>query len=323
MVMMMPMLMNSDGSFDQPCPQQFMPIPMASMGTHLFNNMMMMMHQPPHVATLPITEQQTKHSDVQNQEQDATPRENSPDCEGEALKSEISVEHSSVDSKLGANSSNLTSALRGTTQGDNVEYTTPCVDSKIDIVKSSGLLEDKTQEINGIELSIGKISPELVFTNLAKDKLSDFESPLQPQETNQEAEPSDHKASELSKSYLNCAEVKQGSSCETTLQVLSSSLSLIKSVGSDSPESPATNIPNSEQKLFPSPATPSPDTVSMQPTFSGKDFKQSIATTEEPKSDTRIKEKDVANKEGCVESHRLSQATQALASTLLGLSKSV
>lgn len=75
MVMMMPMIVNPDGSFNQHYPQQFMPMPMISMGADQFNNMVI----PPqplsagqqiqHLGQQQV--QQQEHQDNQEKRQEA------------------------------------------------------------------------------------------------------------------------------------------------------------------------------------------------------------------------------------------------------------
>ena len=88
MMMMMPMLMNSDGSFNQQVPQQLMPMPMASMGAHLFNNMMMM---PPPMS------QATSPQPTKSQDQQQIPQEDKASEQNELTPPTVPKERSTGD----------------------------------------------------------------------------------------------------------------------------------------------------------------------------------------------------------------------------------
>jgi len=381
MMMMMPMIVNPDGSFNQQCPQQFMPMPMSSMGTHLFNNMMMI---PPISQAVPpsTVEQQGQQKGHQHdqggthsqQEQQGQSQSDSADWDEKSLRIETPVANVSDDSTReaiispsasGASSSRFSSCPPSPLPSYEAKvsvdtgFTMPCTESKMDLPTVSGTSSNYIkQHHNALPKEERPLQPS--FTDVVDDKPINAESKLtsplgelQQKPTFNNVVPTEEKETHSEpgasgkemKSCSNGTKATKDPSNETTSKV---SNPVTPSAKPDYPMSPATNLLNSEQKIFPSTATQSPETVSkrgdagtIDATQAGnpseeettttrelspaKANQKSVETIEEPKLDTgepQTDEKDATKKEGPKKSRRISQTTEALASTLLGLSRS-
>jgi len=281
MMMMMPMLTNPDGSFNQRVPQQFMHMPMTSMGAHIFNNMMMM---PP-----PMTEQQGQQQDQggtqKQQEQEVKPRED-PAGGDEKLEATIlnslanSLEASSSpaasDDSRSRFSSSPHSMVPSNTSKVDIEggCTISCDESKSKLPNDDSTLKCQKEKSDDNELSEEAQTPSADVVN---DKPTNGESTLyiSPLEELQQKPMSNDvvRTGDNKTPTAPCATEKEPASCsngvdatkdsynEIISKILNPATTLAKVAQPNSPMSPAMNLPDSEQKLFPSPATPQPETV--------------------------------------------------------------
>ena len=363
MMMMMPMLMNSDGSFNQQVPQQFMPMPMASMGAHLFNNMMVMPPPPQAASQTPADqldqqqrEQQDKVSPQDEQDEQkppAQPKEDSADGPGKPLGAPAPFDSNGLhdvtrEATIGPPTS-FASTSTPSPVDNQKDKSSICVESKI---KPASL--DETKDISHQTKLRGRArTTETASLCSEKRKSNDNQSKSpslsdepqqQPASTNLEIKevietPAASLANgiETERSCLDETKSLRVPSNETTSEFPSQIMANFKS---NSPGSPATNIPNPEKKLFPSPATPSPETVLIEKETKTIDATRDIeleegGSTDSPprvkanqklvetavKQETETSHVQTKEKNASEKDQGTTQTTESLASTLLGLSK--
>lgn len=396
--------MNADGTFNQYCPQQFMPMPMASMGSHIFSNMMMPPPQtaPTHAGrqtTAPMAEQEGQQQQQQDQgctqnetgqEPEIPVREDTSSEVGKPLIIETSVSDALDDSTRNSTSCPTASSVSSSRSSSPPKSLAPSNEAKVHVGEcvsnEPGSSPATKEEIIDDELPKEEISLEpqpgdVVDdepTNEESKRVSLSEGEQQQQPVDNDAVRSEHKgtaslqhAKQAASNDVVRTENDETPAANGVSEVQTSSpsdgnkatnepandtkskisipvFSIETTTKPDSPVSPPSNLPNPEQQLFPSPATPSPETVlkdddpetvdtTRAATASGEEKSNDqtpssaqgketqVEKTEETKPDSggpKSDGKEADKKEGSESSRHLSQTTEALASTLLGLSRS-
>jgi hypothetical protein len=317
MMMMMPIFMNPDGSFNQPIPNQFMSLPMASIGAHIFNNMMMM--------PSPMTEQQGQQQDqggAQNEQaQDEQPQEDPASGDGKLEATVLSPLVNSLteqqgqhhaqggtyeqqeqevksregpaggDEKLEVSILNSLEASSSPSASDGYRSrfsssphsVDPSNISKVDVEggdESKSKLPDdgSTSKCHKEKSDDDELSEEAQSSSadVVNDKptngdsayISPLEEPQYTPMSNDAVRTGDNETPTASgateKEPVSCSngvDNTKDSHNESISKILNPETTLAKVAHPNSPMSPATNLSDSEQKLFSSPATPQPETV--------------------------------------------------------------
>ena len=232
--MMMPMIMGQDGLFCQQYPQQFTPIPMASMDGNSFSSMMMpQLSQPVSSTTVDQQCQQQGQEQVQIEgEQKMPAQEDSTEEDKQPLNSE-NVANATGDVKRETTSSPY--AL-STTSSRSSSSPPPSTDGSI-----KNLTETRAESISPPGVPQNKDTSNDIISTEERESLT-TQTVLGTEMTTYSNEPHNGESSKVSSPLTSFATTKKA----------------------DSPMSPVTNMPTSEEKLFPSPATPPSKIVSKE-----------------------------------------------------------